>query len=168
MNIAEAPAKFLAADLLARFVAIVGDKNAITDREAQAPYLTEPRDMFRGSSPAVLRPGSVAEVAEILKLANETATAIVPQGGNTGLVGGQIPQHGEIVLSLNRLDRVREVDPVSNTMTCEAGVTLLRAREAAADVDPLYPQLLPSEGSCTIRGQPFNHAGRTPAPAYRI
>src|SRR5262245_9106501 len=152
MNIAEAPAKFLATDLLARFVAIVGNKNAITDREAQAPYLTEPRDMFRGASPVVLRPGSVAEVAEILKLANETATAIVPQGGNTGLVGGQIPQHGEIVLALNRLDRVREVDPVSNTMTCEAGVTLLRAREAAADVDRLYPQLLPSEGSCTIGG----------------
>src|SRR6266852_7316445 len=106
MNIAEAPAKFLAADLLAHFVAIVGDKNAITDREAQAPYLTEPRDMFRGSSPAVLRPGSVAEVADILKLANETATAIVPQGGNTGLVGGPPTPPGEIVLSLNRLDRV--------------------------------------------------------------
>src|SRR5215469_12851072 len=161
MNIAEAPAKFLAADLLARFVAIVGNKNAITDREAQTPYLTEPRDMFRGASPVVLRPGSVAEVAEILKLANETATAIVPQGGNTGLVGGQIPQHGEIVLSLNRLDRVRDVDPVSNTMTCEAGVTLLRAREAAAEADRLYPQLLPSEGSCTIGGNLSTNAGGT-------
>src|SRR6266436_7104448 len=168
MNIAEAPAKFLAADLLARCVATVGDKNAITDREAQAPYLTEPRDMFRGLSPAVLRPGSVAEVAEILKLANETATAIVPQGGNTGLVGGQIPQHGEIVLALNRLDRVREVDPVSNTMTCEAGVTLLKAREAAAAVDRLYPQLLPSEGSCTIGGNLSTNAGGTAALAYGI
>src|SRR5262252_8914916 len=168
MNIAEAPAKFLATDLLARFVAIVGNKNAITDREAQAPYLTEPRDMFRGTSPVVLRPGSVAEVAEILKLANETATAIVPQGGNTGLVGGQIPQHGEIVLSLNRLDRVREVDPVSNTMTCEAGVTLQRAREAAAAVDRLYPQLLPSEGTCTIGGNLSTNAGGTAALAYGI
>src|SRR6201989_3191642 len=154
MNIAETPPKpkMLAPDLLARFVAIVGEKNAITDRDAQAPYLTEPRDMFRGISPVLLRPGSVAEVAAILKLATESATAIVPQGGNTGLVGGQIPQHGEIVLTLNRLDRVREVDPVSNTMTCEAGVTLLRAREAAAEADRLYPQLLPSEGSCTLRG----------------
>src|SRR5246127_5042108 len=168
MNIAEAPAKFLAADLLARFVALVGDKNAITEREAQAPYLTEPRDMFRGHTPVVLRPGSVAEVAAILKLANETATAIVPQGGNTGLVGGRIPQHGEIVLSLNRLDRVREVDPVSNTMTCEAGVTLLRAREAAAEVDRLYPQLLPSEGSCTIGGNLSTNAGGTAALAYGI
>src|SRR5207245_1311674 len=119
----------------------------------------------RGSSPVVLRPGSVAEVAEILKLANETTTAIVPQGGNTGLVGGQIPQHGEIVLSLNRLDRVREVDPVSNTMTCEAGVTLLRAREAATEVDRLYPQLLPSEGCCTIGGNLSTNASGTAALA---
>src|SRR5262245_13664759 len=139
MNIVETPPKLLDADLLSRFVAIVGEKNAITDRAAQAPYLTEPRDRFRGASSVVLRPGSVAGVAAILKLANETSTAIVPQGGNTGLVGGQIPQHGEIVLALNRLDRVREVDPISNTMTCEAGVTVLRAREAAADVDRLYP-----------------------------
>src|SRR5262249_1068449 len=146
------PAKILAAGLLARFVAIVGEKNAITDRDAQAPYLTEPRDMFRGRSPVVLRPGSVAEVAAILKLASESATAIVPQGGNTGLAGGQAPQRGELGLAPNRLDRVREVDPVSNTMTCEAGVTLLKAREAAAAVDRLYPQLLPSEGSCTIGG----------------
>jgi len=154
--------------LLARFIAIVGEKNAITDPQAQAPYLLEMRDMFRGHTPVVLRPGSVAEVADILKLANETATAIVPQGGNTGLVGGQTPQHGEIVLSLNRLDRIREVDPVSNTMTCEAGVTLLRAREAAAAVDRLYPQLLPSEGTCTIGGNLSTNAGGTAALAHGI
>src|SRR5215475_12259438 len=100
MNIVEtppkSPAKPLAADLIARFVAIVGEKHAITDPQAQAPYLLEMRDMFRGHTPVVLRPGSVAEVAAILALANDTATPIVPQGGNTGLVGGQIPQHGEI------------------------------------------------------------------------
>jgi FAD/FMN-containing dehydrogenase len=168
MNIAETPAKFLSSDLLGRFAAIVGDKNAITDPQAQAPYLLEMRDMFHGRTPVVLRPGSVAEVAEIVKLANDTATAIVPQGGNTGLVGGQIPQHGEIVLSLNRLDRIREVDPISNTMTCEAGVTLLKAREAAAAVDRLYPQLLPSEGTCTIGGNLSTNAGGTAALAYGI
>src|SRR5215469_435199 len=168
MNIVETPPKMLAPDLLGRFVAIVGEKNAITDRDTQAPYLTEPRDMFRGTSPVVLRPGSVAEVARILALANETATAIVPQGGNTGLVGGQTPQHGELVLSLNRLDRIREVDPVSNTITCEAGVTLQRAREAAVEVDRLYPQLLPSEGTCTIGGNLSTNAGGTAALAYGI
>ena len=168
MNIVQAPAKFLSADLLARFIAIVGDKHAITDPQAQAPYLLEMRDMFHGHTPVVLRPGSVAEVADILKLANETSTPVVPQGGNTGLVGGQIAQHGEIVLSLNRLDRIREVDPVSNTMTCEAGVTLQRAREAAAEVDRLYPQLLPSEGTCTIGGNLSTNAGGTAALAHGI
>jgi FAD/FMN-containing dehydrogenase len=156
------------AALIARFAAIVGEKNAITDPQAQAPYLVEMRDLFTGHTPVVLRPGSVAEVAAIAKLANETLTAIVPQGGNTGLVGGQTPQQGEIVLSLNRLDRIREVDPVSNTMTCEAGVTLLRAREAAAAVDRLYPQLLPSEGTCTIGGNLATNAGGTAALAHGI
>src|SRR5215475_10917431 len=155
-------------DILARFAAIVGDKYAITDPQAQLPYLTEMRDLYRGRTPMVLRPGSVAEVSKILALANETGMPVVPQGGNTGLVGGQLPHHGEIVLSLNRLDRIREVDPVSNTMTCEAGVTLQRAREAAAGADRLYPQLLPSEGTCTIGGNLSTNAGGTAALAYGI
>jgi D-lactate dehydrogenase (cytochrome) len=116
----------------------------------------------------VLRPGSVAEVAAILELANETKTAIVPQGGNTGLVGGQIPHHGEVVLSLIRLDKIREVDPISNTMTVEAGVTLQRAREAAAAAGRLYPQLLPSEGTCTIGGNLATNAGGVAALAHGI
>src|SRR3979490_1771214 len=124
MNIVQAPAKFLSADLLARFIGIVGDKHAITDPQAQAPYLLEMRDMFRGHTPVVLRPGSVAEVADILQLPCGPPATIVPQGGNTGLVGGQIAQHGESVLVLGRLRRVRVVEPVPNTMTCEAGVTL--------------------------------------------
>ena len=168
MNIVETPAKFLRPDLLARFAAIVGEKYAITDPQAQAPYLLEMRDMFRAHTPVVLRPGSVAEVSEIVKVANETSTAIVPQGGNTGLVGGQVPLHGEVLLSLNRLDRVREVDPISNTMACEAGVTLMRAREAAAGADRLYPQLLPSEGTCTIGGNLSTNAGGTAALAHGI
>jgi D-lactate dehydrogenase (cytochrome) len=155
-------------ELLSRFAAIVGEKYAITDPQAQLPYLTEMRDLYRGRTPMVLRPGLVAEVKEILALANETGTAIVPQGGNTGLVGGQLPFNDEILLSLNRLDRIREVDPTSNTITCEAGVTLGRARAAAAAVDRLYPQLLPSEGSCTIGGNLSTNAGGTAALAYGI
>jgi FAD/FMN-containing dehydrogenase len=154
--------------LLARFAAIVGDRYAITDPQMQAPYVLEMRDMFQGRTPMVLRPDSVAQVAQILKLASATRTPIVPQGGNTGLVGGQMPLHNEIVLSLNRLDRIREVDPTSNTITCEAGVTLQRAREAAAAVDRLYPQLLPSEGTCTIGGNLSTNAGGTAALAYGI
>jgi len=162
------PPVALSPDLLARFAAIVGEKFAITDPDAQQPYLVEQRDMWKGTSPLVLRPGSVAEVQAIVRLANETATPLVPQGGNTGLVGGGIPHHGEIVLSLNRLDRIREVDPVSNTITVEAGVTLMRTREAAADVDRLYPQLLPSEGTCTIGGNLSTNAGGTAAIAHGI
>jgi FAD/FMN-containing dehydrogenase len=154
--------------LLARFAAIVGEKYAITDPSLQAPYLVEMRHLFEGHTPMVLRPASAAEVSAILKLANATKTPVVPQGGNTGLVGGQIPHHNEIVLSLNRLDRIREVDPTSNTITCEAGVTLQRAREAAAAVDRLYPQLLPSEGTCTIGGNLATNAGGTAALAYGI
>ena len=156
------------AALLARFAVIVGDKYAITDPQAQAPYVLEMRDLYRGHTPMVLRPGSVDEVSRIVKLANDTATPIVPQGGNTGLVGGQTPHHNEIVLSLNRLDRIREIDPTSNTITCEAGVTLQRAREAAAGADRLYPQLLPSEGTCTIGGNLSTNAGGTAALAYGI
>jgi FAD/FMN-containing dehydrogenase len=154
--------------LLARFAAIVGDKFAITDPDMQAPYLIEQRNMFQGHTPVVLRPATVAEVSAIAKLANDTGTPIVPQGGNTGLVGGQIPLHNEVVLSLNRLDRIREIDPTSNTITCEAGVTLQRAREAAAEVDRLYPQLLPSEGTCTIGGNLSTNAGGTAAIAHGI
>jgi D-lactate dehydrogenase (cytochrome) len=158
----------LPADLLARFIAIVGQKYAVTDRDAQEPYLVEMRDLYHGQTPVILRPGSVDEVVAILKLANETRTAIVPQGGNTGLVGGQIPHHGEVVLSLTRLDKIREVDAVSNTMTVEAGVTLQRAREAAAAADRLYPQLLPSEGTCTIGGNLSTNAGGVAAIAHGI
>src|SRR5262245_5887987 len=154
--------------VLARFAAIVGEKYAITDPQAQTPYLVEMRDIYHGRSAMVLRPGSVAEVCEILKVANETGTPIVPQGGNTGLVGGQIPANGEVVLSLNRLDCIREVDATSNTITCEAGVTLGRARAAAEEVDRLYPLLLPSEGTCTIGGNLSTNAGGTQALSYGI
>src|SRR6201987_6182549 len=110
----------LSSELIARFAAIVAEKYAITDPAEQEPYLIEGRGLYRGSTPVVLRPGSVEEVAAIMKLANETVTPIVPQGGNTGLVGGQIPHHREIVLSLKRLDRIRRVDPTSCTITCAA------------------------------------------------
>src|SRR6187402_382562 len=155
-------------DIISHFIKIVGEKNAITDKEKQTPYLVEFRALWTGHTPVVLRPGSTKEVSELLKIANETSTAIVPQGGNTGLVGGQIPHNGEVVLSLNRMDKIREVDAVSNTITCEAGVTLQRAREAAAEVDRLYPQLLPSEGTCTIGGNLSTNAGGTAALAHGI
>src|SRR5258708_18855921 len=168
MNIVEKPIKALPPDLLARFRAIVGERYAITDPAEIAPYLSEERGLYHGRSPLVLRPGSAAEVSAILRLANETATAIVPQGGNTGLVGGQISHDGEVVLSLTRLDRIREVDALSNTMTCEAGVVLVKAQEAAAGADRLFPLSLGAEGSCTIGGNLSTNAGGTGALAYGV
>jgi FAD/FMN-containing dehydrogenase len=174
MNIATPPGSLKAeeiqikSDLLARFAAIVGEKYAITDPALQEQYLREMRDLYHGHTPMVLRPGSVAEVSAILKLANETKTPIVPQGGNTGLVGGQTPHHGEIVLSLNRMDKIREVDATSNTITAEAGVSLGRVREAAANADRLYPLLLPSEGTCTVGGNLSTNAGGTTAVSWGV
>jgi len=155
-------------DLLPRFAAIVGDRYAITDPVALEPYLVEGRGIYRGRSSMLLRPGSVAEVQAILKLANETKTPLVPQGGNTGLVGGQIPFDGELILSLTRLDKIREVDAASNTMTCEAGVVLAKAQDAATAIDRLFPLSLGAEGSCTIGGNLSTNAGGTGALAYGI
>jgi len=155
-------------DLLPRFAAIVGDRYAITDPVALEPYLVEGRGIYRGRSSMLLRPGSVAEGQAILKLANETKTPLVPQGGNTGLVGGQIPFDGELILSLTRLDKIREVDAASNTMTCEAGVVLAKAQDAATAIDRLFPLSLGAEGSCTIGGNLSTNAGGTGALAYGI
>jgi len=157
-----------ALELLPRFAAIVGEKYAVTDPSALEPFLIEGRGLYHGRSAMLLRPGSSGEVAAILKLANETGTPLVPQGGNTGLVGGQIPLGGELILSLTRLDKIREVDPASNTMTCEAGVVLAKAQEAAANVDRLFPLSLGAEGSCTIGGNLSTNAGGTGALAYGI
>src|ERR1700704_1538779 len=168
MNIVELPVRTMSSDVIARFATIVGDRYAVTASSEIAPYLTEERGLYPGRAPLVLRPGSVAEVATILKLANETKTPIVPQGGNTGLVGGQTPHQGEVVLSLRRMDRVREVDPTSNTMTCEAGVVLIKAQEAAAAAGRLFPLSLGAEGSCTIGGNVSTNAGGTGALAYGV
>ena len=153
--------------LIDRFVSLVGEAHALRD-ERREPYLREWRDLYVGQTPVVLRPGSVEEVSAILTLASETRTAIVPQGGNTGLVGGQIPSAdgSQIVLSLGRLDRVRTLDPRGNTMTLEAGVTLQRAQEAAEAADRLFPLSLASQGTCTIGGNIATNAGGTAVIAY--
>jgi FAD/FMN-containing dehydrogenase len=164
----QAPRPPLAPELIARFAAIVGARHAITDPADLAPYVTESRGLFRGRTPLVLQPGSAAEVAAILALANETGTAIVPQGGNTGLVGGQVALDGEVVLTLRRLDRIREIDTLSNAMTCEAGVVLANAQAAAATADRLFPLSLGAEGSCMIGGNLSTNAGGTGALAYGV
>ena len=168
MNIVQSAAPPLSPELIAKFRAIVGDKYAVTDAADIAPYVTEERDLFHGRSPLVLRPGSTAEVSAICKLANEHRIALVPQGGNTGLVGGQTPHNGEVVISMRRIDKIRDVDTASNTMTCEAGVVLQVAQQRAAEVDRLFPLSLGAEGSCTIGGNLSTNAGGTTALAYGV
>ena len=168
MNIAQAAVPPLPPELVAKFRAVVGDKYAVTDAADIAPYVTEERDLFHGRSPLVLRPGSTAEVSAICKLATEYKIALVPQGGNTGLVGGQTPHNGEVVVSMRRLDKIRDVDPASNTMTVEAGVVLQIAQRVAGDVDRLFPLSLGAEGSCTIGGNLSTNAGGTAALAYGV
>src|SRR6202171_196766 len=168
MNIVQPSAPPLSPELIARFRKIVGDKYAVTDAADIAPYVTEERDLFHGHSPLVLRPGSTEEVSAICKLASEHRIALVPQGGNTGLVGGQTPHNGEVVISMRRMDKIRDIDTASNTMTCEAGVVLQIAQQRASEVDRLFPLSLGAEGSCTIGGNLSTNAGGTAALAYGV
>ena len=168
MNINKSAIPPLAPELIDQFRKIVGERHAITDANDIEPYVTEERNLFHGRSPLVLRPGSTAEVSAICKLASEHRIALVPQGGNTGLVGGQTPHNGEVVVSLRRLDKIREVDTASNTMTCEAGVVLQIAQQKATEVDRLFPLSLGAEGSCTIGGNLSTNAGGTAALAYGV
>ena len=157
-----------AADLVAGLKAIVGGTHVLTHPADMNGFLREPRDLFKGAAVCIVRPGSTAEVAAVLKLCSATATPVVPQGGNTGLVGGQIPdESGEaIVLSLGRMQRLREIDLASNTMTVEAGMILGRAQEEADRAGRLFPLSLASEGSCTIGGNLATNAGGTSVIAF--
>jgi FAD/FMN-containing dehydrogenase len=154
--------------LLDRFAAIVGDRYALRAPSDIEPFVTERRGLHPGISPLVLRPGSVDEVSRIMRLATETKTAIVPQGGNTGLVGGQVPDRSgrQIVLSTSRLDQIREIDLLSNTITAEAGVVLQALHKAADDVSRLFPLALASQGSAQIGGNLSSNAGGTGVLAY--
>ena len=157
-------------DLLARFAALTGPSGSVTDPAALAPYLQEPRGHWSGRTSLVLRPASVDEVSAILKLADETKTQIVPQGGNTGLVGGQTPHISgdEIVVSLMRLNRIREFDAESATLTAEAGVILADIQAAAAHAGYLFPLALASQGSCQIGGNLSSNAGGVGALAHGV
>ncbi len=131
-------------------------------------FLTEPRHKFHGAARCVVRPGSTLEVSRILQACYAAGVCVVPQGGNTGLVGGQIPDvSGEaIVLSLSRMKSVRSVDLASNVMVVEAGLTLAEAHVAADSAGRLFPLSLASQGSCSIGGNMATNAGGTGVIAY--
>jgi FAD/FMN-containing dehydrogenase len=147
---------------------IVGDAGLITEAADMAAYLTDWRGNYSGRALAIVRPANTAEVAAIVRLCDQTQTPIVPQGGNTGLVGGGIPdsQGRSIVLSLNRMRRIRSIDTDSDTLIAEAGVILQQIQEAADQANRLFPLSLAAEGSCSIGGNLSTNAGGTNVLRY--
>ena len=154
--------------ILAALQKIVGPSHVLTDPALFAGALIEPRGLYHGRALALVRPGATKEVAAVAALCNEARIGVTPQGGNTGLVGGQTPDASgeEIILSTQRLRRVREVDLDGDVMICEAGVTLAEAQAAALAADRLFPLSLASEGSCTIGGNVSTNAGGVTVIAY--
>jgi FAD/FMN-containing dehydrogenase len=148
--------------------ALLGEAHVISDEADMAPYLRDWRGRFTGRALAVLRPADTEQVAATVKLCVQARIPIVPQGGNTGLVLGSVPDASgtAVVLSVARMQQVRKVDPVNRTMTVDAGVILQRAQEAAAEQGCLFPLSLAAEGSCTIGGNLSTNAGGTGVLRY--
>ncbi len=152
--------------VLGRLKQAAGASGYSEDPAEIAPYLEEWRSKYQGASPLLLKPATTAAVSAILAICNETGTKLVTQGGNTGLVGGQIPLHGEVLLSTKRLNRLRALDESGMTMTVEAGMTLAEVQRAADDRNLLFPLSLASEGSATIGGNIATNAGGTHVLRY--
>lgn len=149
------------AEILAPIRAIVGARGLITDRVAMQPLMNSWRDNWAGRSPLVVQPATTEELARVMRVCAATRTAVVPQGGNTGLTGGGQPHadDSEIVISTTRLNRIREIDIENDTITVEAGCVLAAIQQAARDAGRLFPLRLGSEGSCQIGGNISTNAG---------
>jgi len=152
----------------ARIRAAVGEKGWTSDPAEMAPRLRDERGLWRGEAAMLVRPAGTAEVAAVVGICHEAGIPIVPQGGNTGLVGGSVPEMGfdGIVLALSRMNRVRAVDPVNNTITAEAGAILADIQTAAAEHNRLFPLSLGAEGTCQIGGNLSTNAGGTAVLRY--
>ena len=148
-------------DLLDTIRAIVGPAGFMDQPADMAPYLREHRGLYQGETRLIVRPASTSEVAAVVKACAQSDTAIVPQGGNTGLVGGQIPFPGDnaILLNLSRMNRIQNIDLLNDTVTLEAGVTLAALQGAAQDAGRLFPLHLASGGSAQIGGVISTNAG---------
>ena len=151
----------IADDVLDKLKAAAGPKGWSMDVHELEPHLEEWRGRWHGRTPILLKPSSSEEISDILKICNEYGCKIVPQGGNTGLVNGGLPDESgdEILLSLKRFNKEISVDPVNNTITADAGVTVTQLQDAAKGHDRLFPLSLASEGSCTVGGIISTNAG---------
>jgi len=148
--------------------AIVGPAGLITSPQEVAPYASDWRKRYLGRPAAVVKPASTAEVAEVVHACAESRTAIVPQGGNTGLCGAATPDASgtQIVLNLSRMNRVHAIDTRNNTMTVEAGCVLANLQNTAEEAGRLFPLSLAAEGSCEIGGNLSTNAGGTAVLRY--
>jgi FAD/FMN-containing dehydrogenase len=154
--------------ILDRIRSAVGDAGVITDENDKAPFLRDERGYYTGTTPMIVRPATTEEVASVVSICNETRTPIVPQGGNTGLCGGATPyEHGgEVLMSLTRMNKVRDIDVLNYAITVEAGVILADVQKAADDVDRYFPLSLGGEGTALIGGNLSTNAGGTGVLRY--
>jgi len=154
--------------LVDRIGRVVGSKGLTLEPRDMEPYLTDWRRLYVGRARAVVRPASTAETAAVVALAAEARVPIVPQGGNTGMVGGSVPDNSgrQIVIALERMNRIRNLDPLNNTMTVEAGCILQQIQEAARAEGRLFPLSLGAEGRCQIGGNLSTNAGGTGVLRY--
>jgi FAD/FMN-containing dehydrogenase len=144
-----------------RLAAIVGAGNVLTAPEDTKPYFTDWRRQYSAPAECVVRPASTAEVSRVVSLCAREGVAVVPQGGNTGLVGGSVPtgERREIVLALGRMNRIRALDALNDTVIVEAGCVLAAVQRAADEAGRLFPLSLAAEGSCQIGGNLSTNAG---------
>ncbi|MBP0494075.1 FAD-binding oxidoreductase [Pararoseomonas indoligenes] len=154
--------------LMEALQAILGPRGIITDPSDLEPHLSDWRGLYHGASPALLRPASTEELSAALKLLYEADIPVVPQGGNTSMVGGAMPDESgrQVILSLSRMNRIRDIDPIDMTMVAEAGVVLKTAQEAAAGAGCLFPLSLGAEGTATIGGVLSTNAGGNTTVRY--
>ena len=137
---------------------VVGRKGWIDDKGEMEPHLIEARGFWRGTCTAVIRPASTEETARVIEICAKAGVPVTPQGGNTGLQGGAVPDGG-VILSMGRMSRIRDVDPLNHTMTVEAGCVLAAIQDAADEAGCLFPLSLAAEGSCQIGGNLSTNAG---------
>jgi FAD/FMN-containing dehydrogenase len=154
--------------LIERLKSIVGERNVVTDDHGREPFENDWRGQFHGRAAAIVKPASTDEVSRVVQLLAREKIGIVPQGGNTSLCGGSVPDASgrQVVVSLSRMNRVRKVDPANNTMTVEAGCVLATLQQAADEHDRLFPLSLGAEGSCEIGGNLSTNAGGTGVLRY--